>query len=437
MIKKIIQTLINEKWLQLIIGGIIINALCFLMYFSSNAQGLPYFVDNDDFVAVYGLTADEFIQAVNGSRFAQSNGIVLSLEVPGTYIFNGVENGINYTEIIIPTSNYIGSFEIANGVTYETWNSDNNYLTLTSNVIYYYLYERDTLQNALLYYYGYGNLNNFNSNFYGVTGNEIGYLVSDYNWNLDPSYKIVTNYADPLIEVGIAIVPPTPLDPSYLNGDTAPVAVPAAPNITSYTWTNPPAFDNSTVINGIQSIKDTLEWLADNIQGTINNLLNNIKGLFEYIGKTIQYYGNMIIQTLNNLIQNFYDNMKSLVEDIAGTIKDIYNLLTNPLDTTLLTNQLNSSSFVGAIRTTKSQISGFFNMFSNISQPNNVIFEIDLTGLWFNGGVSYLDFSIISPILPLIRLVLGCILLYSLIVTIFTNINTYIGGNSAKNDSGG
>ena len=437
MKKKIIQTLINEKWLHMIIGGIIINALCFLMYFGVNASGLPYYVDNSEFVAVYGLTADEFIQAVNSSRFAQSNGIVLSLDVPGTYIFNGVENGINYTEIIIPTSSYIGSFEIANGVTYTTWDSDYNYLTLSSDVRYYYLYERDTLQNALFYYYGYGTLNNFNSNFYGSTGNSIGYLVSDYNWNLDPSYKIVTNFANPLIEVGVAIVPPTPLDPSYLSGDSSPLFVPTAPNITNYTWTTPPTFDSSTVINGIQSIKNTLEWLADNIQGSINNLLNNIKGLFEYIGKTIQYYGNMIIQTLNNFIQNFYDNMKSLVEDIAKTIKDIYNLLTNPLDTTLLTNQLNSSSFIGAIRTTENQISSFFGIFSNISQPDNIIFEIDLTDLWFNGGVAYLDFSIISPILPFIRLVLGCILLYSLIVTIVTNINSYIGGNGAKNDSEG
>lgn len=297
--------------------------IMFLMSLTANAQGLPVYVDNDEFVAVYGLTADEFIQAVNSSRFAQSNGIVLTLDVPGTFIFNGVENGVNFTEIIIPTSNYIGSFEIANGVTYETWDSEYNYLTLSSDIIYYYLYERDSLQNALLYYYGYGSLNNNNENFYGITNNEIGYLVSDYNWNLDPSYKIATNISIPVLDIGTAIIPPTPLDPSYLNGQTAPLYVPTAPNITSYTWTTPPTFDNSSVINGIQSIKDTLEWLADNIQGSINNLINNIKGLFEYIGQTIQYYGNMIIQTLNNFIQNFYDNMKSLVEPIVSDLNEL------------------------------------------------------------------------------------------------------------------
>ena len=254
---------------------------------------------------------------------------------------------------------------------------------------------------------------------------------------------LVSATLPPVIPNGHA-TPPEELDsPIYTQGHAQPESVPTAPQINNYSWTTHtnPTIDTTNLETLTKSLIDIVvynfNYLFTNLAGLFNNLISNIVALISYIGQVIEYYGNLIISNLQNLITTFYNNMVSLGESISQTLTAIHDLLTNPLDTALLNTQLNNSSFVGAIRTTESQITSFFGIFSDISQPDNIIFEIDLRDLWFNGGIAYLDFSIISPILPFIRLVLGCILLYSLIVTIVTNINSYIGGNGAKNDSEG
>lgn len=224
---------------------------------------------------------------------------------------------------------------------------------------------------------------------------------SSYNSNYDyiSNFRLYTSNVDnadvvlkyghdpnPPIDVGSAIIPPSAFIPQYLTGDNAPSNVPPTYSSSSYTWTNKPTFDNTSVINGIQSIKNTLEWLSDNLKGEIANLLNNLKSLAEYIGKTIQYYGNAIISTLNNFIQNFYDNMSSLVQPIYEKL--VY--FTEPLDLQEVENALSSSSTYSLVTSASSLKNTYQNFFDSITVPSTLSFSIPYTILTQTG---YIDFN--------------------------------------------
>ncbi|WP_407454114.1 hypothetical protein [Methanobrevibacter sp.] len=441
--KKIIKTLINEKWLHIIIAGIIINALCFLMSFLSSAAvspyNLPYIVTNEN-------TSDfSSFDAI----FSNKMGFSMLNAPDGSFGYDYYEGGRHYYSFYIPTSNSSYSFALSND-NYETFDITQNRCEMTCSGTWRRLYWHNAY-GGTGFYGGDGNMSDFKINFFQGTNKGDGSVlvpnISTVNFNYDDDiYKCVFGFGNPtkpIVPTGHATPPGEYDNPTSTTDHDLPREVPHYPIVNNYSWTtyNNPTVDTTNLESLIESLIDIVlynfNYLFSNLSGLFNNLLSNIKGFFEYLGSVIEYYGGLIISNIQNAITTFYNNMVSLVESISGAITSIYEFLTNPLDTAQLNSQLNNSSFVSAIRTTETQISSFFGIFSNISQPDNIIFEIDLTELWFNGGVAYLDFSIISPILPFIRLVLGCILLYSLIVTIVTNINSYIGGNGAKNDSEG
>ena len=449
MIKKITKTLINEKWLHLIIGGIIINALCFLMYFVTSAESspysLPYIVANENISGYddWWNTASIYNPWEDVGYFAdrKNNG-------DDFFGYDYFEGGQHMFAFYFPNENFNYSFSLSED--YQNFDMTTNSCQMTFNNVSY-------IKGYFvgLYFYGTYYTSNYSNDttirfFNGSNkgdGNTLVPNISTSNYVYeDNEYQVVFGFGNPtppVIPTGHA-TPPEEFDsPIYTQGHAQPESVPTAPTINNYSWTthNNPPIDTTNLETLTKSLIDIVvynfNYLFTNLAGLFNNLISNIVALISYIGEVIEYYGNLIISNLQNLITTFYNNMVSLGESISETLTAIHDLITNPLDTALLSTQLNNSSFVGAIRTTESQITSFFGIFSDISQPDNIIFEIDLTDLWFNGGVAYLDFSIISPILPFIRLVLGCILLYSLIVTIVTNINSYIGGNGAKNDSEG
>lgn len=196
-------------------------------------------------------------------------------------------------------------------------------------------------------------LNMLSSNYTTTTDFISNFRI--YTSNLENAEVVLRYGSDPVppLEIGTAIIPPAALVPEYLSGDTAPTNVPPSYTVNNYNWTTAPTFDGSSVINGIQSIKDTLDWLSSNLHNEIVNLVVNIKGLAEYIGKTIQYYGNMLVETINNLIQNLYDNMKALVEPIYTKLENFYNdflefadLFIHPFDQEEFAEQMESCELI-------------------------------------------------------------------------------------------
>ena len=105
--------------------------------------------------------------------------------------------------------------------------------------------------------------------------------------------------------------------------------MPSAPTYNTYNFTtfNPPSFDDSSVLDALQSIADILLYLASylsqNISGAINNLGDNIQALGEYIGDLLQYIARSIITNIQNGIQNLYDNIDSFFEPVFNFISEV------------------------------------------------------------------------------------------------------------------
>lgn len=234
---------------------------------------------------------------------------------------------------------------------------------------------------------------------------------------------------DPVINTGVAVVPPPFIVPEYLTGDTAPTTVPPSYTINNYTWTTAPTFDGSSVINGIQSIKDTLEWLADNIKNSISNLLNNLKGLAEYIGKTIQYYGNAIIQTINNAIQNFYDNMVALIEPIVSDLNelkqnflDFADLFINPFDEEEFEEQIDNCQLITQYEELKDNSAIIREVFANAVERDTFVIYIDFENPFADREHKIIHGQISFNWLVPLRSI------YRPFLTVFTLLECFVGG---------
>lgn len=300
-----------------------------------------------------------------------------------------------------------------------------------------------------------------NKNEYGFTSsvpiwyryNDDVFMSGEYRIDYTGGYDIYDSFEIYCFGVPVGV----PISPD-LSGDniTSPDAQPpTSPTPNTYTPStyNPPSFDNSDTQSALESIFDIItyngSYLINNIIGAIDNLDGNIKAYMEYLKDSIDYGLQKIINNIKTGIQNMFDNIQNFFAPILEDIKDALNnikdygkklsdfvdLFIHPFDSTQAQNDINNSAFVSQISTTRGQIESFTNIFSSIQEPNNLIYTFDMTGLFISFGVWEVDLSILSGILPYIRGILACILLYSLIVTIFTSINSYIGGNSSKNDN--
>lgn len=240
------------------------------------------------------------------------------------------------------------------------------------------------IYNTVFYQPPFTNFTNLNSSFYDPN---ISY-VSNFKvyTNNTENADLILRYGadDPIINTGVAVIPPTAFIPEYLQGDTAPQNVPPEYTVNNYTWTTAPQFDGSTIINGIQSIKNTLDWLSSNLHEELANLINNIKGLATYIGKTIQYYGNAIIETINNAIQNFYDNMKALVEPIYTTLENLYNgflefadLFIHPFDEEEFEDQIENCQLISQYNELMDNADDIRAIFNNAEERDYFVLYID------------------------------------------------------------
>lgn len=254
------------------------------------------------------------------------------------------------------------------------------------------------------------------------------YFVKDfYSSNNNLVLKFTTG--NPVIDVGVAIIPPAAITPVYPSGFSSPNQVPPTYNPSDYQWTTPPTFDGSSVENALGSIMNLIGWLSNNLKEEFKNLSDNLEGFFKYIGDTIQYYGNSILVTLNNFIQNFYDNMSSLVQPIFEKIAYI----TTPLEASVIWDNISTTSLVTNISTIQTSLSSFQGAFTGVSEPNEYKIPIHLENLpssWFGTQTTqYIDLGIINgSVKDGIRLFVWAMVTYGLVVTIFDSIANYING---------
>lgn len=278
------------------------------------------------------------------------------------------------------------------------------------------------------------NFQNIPSNIYNT---DIDYVSNFRVYTTNTKEVTVLRYGsdNPIVDLGTAILPGPFIDPIYSTGDTPPSQVPPSFTINNYTWTtnNPPSFDSSSVEAGLESLGDIISyqigWISDNLHGEFTTLTGNLKGLFDYIGKTIQYYGNAIISSINNGIQNFYDNMLNLVQPIFDKI----SYITQPIDGTVIYDNISTTSLVSNISTINSCLSSFQSSFNNVSEPESFKIPIHLENLpidYFGiQQVQYIDLGVLgSTEKGLIRTFMWALITYSLFITIVDSISNYING---------
>lgn len=277
------------------------------------------------------------------------------------------------------------------------------------------------------------------SHYYTWTGSysslydsSIGYVSNFRLYNVnDPEIRKVVlkyGYAPPDYFHGDGHAIPPDLDsPEYPTGATIPDRVPQFHTWNTYTWNtyNAPNFDTSSLESMVESLGDIVtynaEYLADGIGGSIGNLGTNLKNYIEDLGNIMKYYGDLINKNLKKFADNIYDNFKELLEPIYAVV----DLFVKPWDAQEFQQQLNESAFYGSLDTTITQIRSFGTSLTNATEPENLSFSINLTGIGW--GTSEIDFNWIKPFRNIIRLIIGCVLVYWLIIEIITGINNVIG----------
>lgn len=197
----------------------------------------------------------------------------------------------------------------------------------------------------------------FNTGYYSPNYPIVSYNL--VNGVLDTNdNKIIISQVVPSFPIGLAVPPPTPILPDF-DGQNEPEKVPPSYTINNYTWNtyNPPTPDFSTLEDAVESLYDLIkyEWgyFRDNLNGEFTNLQANIKGLFEYIGQTIQYYGGLIIDSINNGIETFYNNMVALFEPLVNDLNQLKedfvefaDLFIHPFDEQEFESQMESCELI-------------------------------------------------------------------------------------------
>lgn len=265
---------------------------------------------------------------------------------------------------------------------------------------------------------------NFESSIFDIHSSylsnfQVGFYVYDYACLIGP---------DNSVSVGDFIDLPG-LD-EILNNITNTWQPPS--NITGHALPSQPTENPNN--NDFQNRLQMFEYLKDSINAIVGNLGYNIKNWFDnLIAKMVEGF-NSVSQNIWNGFKTLMDNIKDFFGPKIDTIIEKFNYITEPFDSQKLFSNLNnanfSSDFLGLITT----VSSFGTALTSGTEPSSCSFTLDFSNSYYNFGVCEFSLDWILPFRSIIRLIVGCLCVYSLIISIFTSLNTYIGGTSSIND---
>lgn len=434
----------------ILIGGLLINALCFFMgscYVKAAAQNnsLPYIPQTDSLA----LTDDELTWIKNlitekyGDVDFTRPCIIFRSGEGGWYTYSEYLTCLSYT-VYFPSS-------LSNSSVWTGANSKNDFqlydagdyldITFADNVEYYTLMKRSDIPGNIASfcerYYG---TNNISRRFYGAH-TQIDIDNGHQQFSYYQYYPCYTNAIfktnSPTLEVVDflnpgRIVPGQPGEPEEPDFPDKPTP-PVKPNIPT-----PPV---KPTINDVSDLGDYLgslfSWLINTIGLWLDYIGDLVKYLGDYLADIIKEGFNNIFRNFKNFLQPYFDKFHILIDTISNTLTTILETIEHffqPFDFSQAQAQINNSSCISSIRGILQNVETFANTFSNTSEPDNLTFTLDFrNNSFFNFGLCTLDFNVIKPFRSIIRLFIGCVLVFGLVITIATSINSYIGGNSSKN----
>lgn len=203
----------------------------------------------------------------------------------------------------------------------------------------------------------------------------------------------------------------------------------------SYTPDFSPVFPNiDNNKTDLENEKSFFETLGSSITNSFNNLGNSLKTWFNNLmSKMVQGF-NSVSQNIHNGFATLMANIKDFFGQKLDFIIEKIEYLTRPFDIETFTSDLNDSNFASSLLGLITSVQTFSDLFTAATEPNTASFTLDFTNCYYNFGVCTFSLDWLLPVRPIIRLLLGALCLYSLAVSIFTSINTYIGGTSSIND---
>lgn len=271
-----------------------------------------------------------------------------------------------------------------------------------------------------------------NKGVYGNTGAVLNYISSDIYLTNNGAWVVnmpifVSEIPISPADIGTAIIPSGLFTPD-LSDIVPPTKVPPTYNPSDYIWTPKPSWDGSSVEKALESVKNTIEWGMENLDGEFNILKQNLNGWFKYLGDLLTYYLNGIVESINAGIQNFYDNMANLVQPIFDKI----DYITTPLEADIIWDNISGTSLITNYSSIINAASSMKSSFENLSEPTDYKIPIhleDLPSSWFgNLTTQYIDLGVINPVKTILRTFMWALITYSLFVTIIDSIANYING---------
>lgn len=197
------------------------------------------------------------------------------------------------------------------------------------------------------------------------------------------------------------------------------------PNISDYYIpSEAPLFDGSSLDKAVESLYTLLKWYLSDPHG--------LSGLIQYLIDNTNWAIQKVINNIRNVIEDsvetisgFLSDIKDWVDDIKDGIEELVDFITNPWDSSEFQTQLSGSTFYGSLSSTITNIRTFGTSLTQASEPQSFVISIDLTSIGW--GTSEIDFNWLVGIRTVVRLIIGCILIYWLAITVITSINNIVG----------
>lgn len=409
-----------KECLIILFVGIVVNAACFLMStIYSKAENVQYFPFesgyNENNININQSFIDE--QLANGAMFIYCEQAGLS----------GYPNSVRYA-VLTDIQQSSGSTsvrlygEIMSGYGGSNfslyWDNPNSLIYYKVN---YYLDYGDGRDISLYNYY-----ENTLSSFYNIPSaiSSTNVYYSKYPIPLNSINNdvfLITVAAEPINPGEFTDLPGLDEILNDLTNSYTPDFSPVFPNI-----------DNNKT--DLENEKSFFETLGSSITSSFNNLGNSLKTWFNNLmSKMVQGF-NSVSQNIHNGFATLMANIKDFFGPKLNFIIEKLEYLTRPFDIETFTSDLNNSNFASSLLGLVTSVQTFSDLFTAATEPSTASFTLDFTNCYYNFGVCTFSLDWLLPVRPIIRLLLGALCLYSLAVSIFTSINTYIGGTSSIND---
>ena len=199
---------------------------------------------------------------------------------------------------------------------------------------------------------------------------------------------------------------------------------------------NIPSFDNTDTMSALESLYSMISWgFGDGLKGLTNFIVDSMNWGFQKIINNVRN----VIKELQDAIEDYVESVngwlsdiKDWIDDFKDGFDDFVDLIVEPWDSSEFQSQLNNSAFYGALDSTITDIRSFGTSLTQANEPTSFSFTIDLTSIGW--GSSEISFDWIKGFRTVIRLIIGCVLVYWLVITIITSINNVIGSGGDNND---